>query len=262
MKPTPWILALFLAFAAASPLRADFLTLTTNENLTWSSLANPSPTFTVGINNPTNTSELLFGWSLGLKIVGENGAVGLKFSTATIPTSNYILNNDSLGLTGTYTPPSTIMIPTISDFDLNGTGAGLKPMSSFNLLSLTFTAAAGTQGTFDIEAIGDGITGSFWVSDDIQAQDFANVPFHTSGVMLGTVTIPAATGAVPEPSSALLVLLAAGPMAWLARRAGLGLARRSGQSNSRIGSPPTGTTAIGRLTRSGKAASRSIPSRA
>ncbi len=227
MKRNPWILAVLLALAGASPSKAAFLTLTTNENLTWSSLADPSPTFTVGIGNSNpSQSGLLFGWSLGLKIVAENGATGsIQFLTATIPTSNYILNNDSLGLTPALTLPSAT-IQTISDVNMNGTGVSVAT-SGDNLLSLTFKASTGTTGVFQIEAIGDGITGSNWFSSDFMAQDYANVPFNTPGVVLGTVTIPAAMGAVPEPSTALLVLLAAGPMAWLARRSRTGLARSS-----------------------------------
>ncbi len=231
MKRNTWISAALLALVVAPATEADFLTLTGTSE-TWSSpLSNPSPTFTVGVYDTTvtGTSQIpLFGWTLGLEIVPESGAVGtVDFATATIPTTNYLLGANSLGLLPAPTLPATT-IPTIADADGDPVGSGvLVPTTGANLLALTFSASGGAQGVFDILATpydtstntptsGDG---SSWGDANANQYNYSNFsPTAPVPVVLGTLTIPAVMSAVPEPGSALLVLLAAGPMAWFVRR--------------------------------------------
>ncbi len=167
-------------------------------NIQWNP-ASPSPAMVIGIENPSLTTDKLYGWQLGLRIEPDVGATGkLQFSTATLPPS-YLLDGRSDGLTRTLFRP-TDTIPVIGDTDSLHTGV-LVPSSGANLLQVDFVAWPGTSGVFDIMAVPDLFNGCNWYSDDSQARYYANVPFDEGEVCLGTVNV-----SVPEPSTVLLLL--------------------------------------------------------
>ncbi len=92
MKPLS--LAVLRVASLSFSARAGDLTIS-GEDLTWSG-SGASPTFTVGIeNNGVTDTDFLAGWSLGLNIAPETGAVGrLSFATASLP-SNYLWDGNS-----------------------------------------------------------------------------------------------------------------------------------------------------------------------
>jgi hypothetical protein len=203
-----FVLAVLFTTAPILPARAWDLSIS-GQSLTWNG-SGTSPTFTVGIeNNGVTGTDYLAGWSLGLTIAPEAGAVGtLSFATASLP-SNYLLNGNSEVQSGFgFIPsdpnlPATSILP-IADVTLNG--GVTVPNSGDNLLALTFVAGPGTtSGVFDVFAMTDpGLTLSYWAENnsDFTSESFGNFTTGSDEVLLGTVTIGVAS--VPEPNSGLV----------------------------------------------------------
>ena len=206
-----------LLFAAASvSAHAGGVGLSlTGTSVNWSSPSAASPTFLVGVLNPSGGEpDPVIGWSLGLAVAGAAGSVGtVQFATATQPVSNYLYSYDSAGSVGistTTTFPAS-SIGTISDI-ANDNGIAV-PSAGANLLALTFTATSNAYGVFDVFAVPyDGVSnGSYWTDGNdgntgYPPHDFLNVPSTGGNVLLGTITIPPPTGAAtPEPGTIALV---------------------------------------------------------
>ncbi len=162
-----------------------------------------SPTFNVAVANPGNeVTDTVMGWSLGLSIVRESGIGTLSFNTATIP-ANYVFAGDAEALT--FTAPA----PAPTQLLVNGTtldNGVVVPASGTNLLALTFSATAGTNGKFEVMAFGNDTTGSYWVpygNGSFPLNAFGNVPYGPTLVSLGEIDI--APSSVPEPHSLLLL---------------------------------------------------------
>ena len=192
--------AILIVIAVSNSSLADNFALT-GEDLTWNPLSDTSPTFVIGIANPDNLADPLFGWSLGLEIVPAAGAIGsLEFASATLP-DDYLLDGRSDGLVPPFSPPDTTIRP-IADSDSEFTGI-VVPASGKNLLALTFAGSPDIQGQFQILAVPELFTGSNWFSADFEnAREFGNVPFDGDPFVLGTVTI------VPEPAGVPLAIAA------------------------------------------------------
>jgi len=193
-----WIAAVLLVFAVVAPARGDSLTISAG-NLDWNGIGS-SPTYTIGIQNPTSTAQVLYAWQLGLAIVPEAGATGsLEFASATVPGNNYVLASiepNTTGLLPVFSGPST-SISLIGDASSANQGVSLAAGSSYDLLSLTFVGSR-ARGVFDIEAMPVGLaSGSGWYSSNFNAQGFANAN-------LGPVTVGQAS--IPEPQSVVLLL--------------------------------------------------------
>lgn len=212
-----FLVAVMTFLLLGSPVWADSVLTLSGQTLDWDTTSQPSPTFTVGIAN-NGVTDTLQGWSLGLEIVAGSGASGtLSFATATLPSTNYLLNGNSqvqegLGfIPGNPTLPATSILP-IADFIFTGTTGVTVPSSGDNLLSLTF-AASSMQGTFQIVEIPDPNTGSYWFSGSNTIVSFGNSPFGgtsnnpTTGtpVSIGSLTL-SAQQTVPEPHSVWLLL--------------------------------------------------------
>jgi hypothetical protein len=213
-----WLGGILLSIAFIQPARADSLTIS-GANQTWDT-SGPSPTFTVGISNPTASPVDLYAWQLGLMIAADpsnlNPGGTVTFASATIPTANYVLAGNSYGLLPNPITLGTDTIPFITDFSPTGTASTLPSNSSFNLLDLTFTASKGATGVFDVFALplGDGgASGSGWtkLTTDFTTVGFDGFPQNGGNLLLGTLTLfqpQGGGGSIPEPSS--IVMLIAG----------------------------------------------------
>jgi hypothetical protein len=109
----PFLLAVFVLASLSFPAQAFDLRIS-GEDQTWTG-SGTSPTFTVGIeNNGVTGSDYLAGWSLGLSIAPESGAVGsLSFATVSLP-SNYLLDGNSEVQSGFGFIPSNPSLPATS----------------------------------------------------------------------------------------------------------------------------------------------------
>jgi len=193
--------AVLLVFAVVPSARGSSLTISAG-TLKWGGTG-ASPTYTIGIQNPTNTAQVLYAWQLGLAIVPEAGATGgIQFASAALP-GNYVFTSAPPGTTTTGLLPAFsgpgASIPLIGDATNINQGVTLAAGSSYNILALTFTASQGTKGIFDIEAMPVGLaSGSGWYSSDFNAQGFG-------GANLGPVTV--GQGSIPEPRSVVLLII-------------------------------------------------------
>jgi len=198
--------AVLLIFALVAPARAGSLTISGSLQppAAWDGTS-ASPTFTVAVQNPVGAVTVpVIGWSLGLSIVPEAGAVGtVSFASATVP-ANYLFATDSGGISIPPLPATSILA-----FDTATDNGVVVPATGDNLLALTFSATSGTSGKFQIEALGDPNTGSYWIPNDgvFAATAFGNVPFGTNLVSLGVLTVTTAA-VVPEPQSAVMLISA------------------------------------------------------
>ena len=218
-------IAVVTFLALGSPSWANDMLAISGQNLpTWDPSSQPSPTFTVGIQNLSDT-DLLIAWQVELEIVPVGAASGLSFASVSMPTSNYSLGSNSDGFVGTINNPTSLVA-----FDTAyNEGPVSVPASGDNLLSATFSAAPGAQGTFNIVAIPDALTGSYWYSSDVGETNFnqyafSNVPFGTNDppVVIGVVSLGVAA-TVPEPQSAVLLASAVVVLlVFCARRAAFG----------------------------------------
>jgi hypothetical protein len=204
-------LAFALALSAFSGVAYGWQLTITGQNHVWN-LADPSPTHVVGIENPTNSTDPLFAWSLGLTITPDISATGtLEFATAT-PPSDYLLDGRSGGLAPTFSGPAASIAP-IGDTDSLFTGI-IVPETGKNLLATTFTTSPDALGVFYISAVPDEFTGSNWFSSDFEnVRYFENVPLTGGPVVIGSITV------VPEPGTLTMVLSASGLIClWTLRR--------------------------------------------
>lgn len=169
----------------------------TGQDYVWNPIES-SPTHIVGIENPSESPDLLFAWSLGLVITPDVSAMGsLEFASATLP-SDYLLAGRSEGLEPAFSGPATSIAP-IGDTDSLFTGI-VVPDAGKNLLATTFVASPDAKGLFYVSIVPDEFTGANWFSSDFEnARDFDNVPFGGGPVVIGSITI------VPEPSTLLLI---------------------------------------------------------
>jgi hypothetical protein len=189
--------AITLLIALTSQAHAGGLTVTAS-NVIWNPVHDPSPAVVIAIENPGNTPDLLFAWSLGLNITPAAGSHGtLSFNTATLP-SSYLLDLRSDGLVPTFTGPSA-SIPVIGDTDAAFLGITV-PATGENLLQTSFVASVGASGVFQISLVPSSLQGTNWIPSDFSPRAFDNVPFGGGSVVVGSVTL------VPEPSSFDLVV--------------------------------------------------------
>jgi hypothetical protein len=205
------LLAFLLLTVMALPARADSLTIS-GQNLSWTG-SGSSPTFTVAIENPGGgVTDTLAGWQLGLSIAAQSGATGsLSFATATLP-ANYLLNGNSEVQNGmSFIPNDPVLpatsIPAIADVIATVTGVTV-PAAGDNLLALTFSAAAGTTGVFDIYATAPTssfATGSYWLDASFNNENFAQLSTGGGELLLGQITITPST-VIPEPQSVVLLV--------------------------------------------------------
>jgi RNA polymerase sigma-70 factor, ECF subfamily len=205
-----FLLGVLLVATLCVPARAGDLTIS-GEDQAWSG-SGTSPAFTVGIeNNGVTGTDFLAGWSLGLSISPESGAVGsLSFATASLP-SDYLLDGNSEVESGLGFLPSNPSLPASSILpigDVTNSGGVTVPSSGDNLLALSFVTGPGTtSGVFDILAVTNPqLTLSYWTENNssFTSVAFGNFTTGTEPVLLGTVTIGVA--AAPEPNSAVIVL--------------------------------------------------------
>lgn len=194
--------------ALVSPVWANDALTISGQSLNWNPTSQSSPQFTVGIENVGDT-DLLIAWSVQLEIVPVGSASGLSFASVTMPTTNYLLGSNSDGFVGTIGTGGSSLYA----FDSVYTeGPVSVPASGDNLLSATFSAASGAQGVFNIEAVPDPYTGSYWYSSNsgettFVQYAFANVPFGTNDppVVIGQVSLTSGSS-IPEPQSVWLVV--------------------------------------------------------
>ena len=166
---------------------------------------NSSPTMVVGIDNTTSTTTPLVAWQLGLEIVPTGTGVhtgGLLFAGAEIPSSGYLLDGRSSGLSPALSGP-TNTIGAIGDIDSLYTGV-IVPSTGDSLLQLSFSALPRTSGDYEINVV-PGPDYACWFSDDFEPTGFLNAPFSGGPVTLGYVEV------VPEPGT--LALFGSGGMA-------------------------------------------------
>jgi hypothetical protein len=205
------LLALLLVAAIALPAQAGSLSIG-GQDLGWSGTGT-SPTFTIGIENPAPAvTDQLAGWQLGLTIVAQGGAAGsLSFATVALP-ANYLLNGNSEYQSGMGFIPGYPTLPATSIAaigDVTVSGGVMVPGSGDNLLALTFSATAGTNGVFDIYATAPTssyATGSYWIDSSFNFQNFGGLSTGSGGeLLLGQVSITPST-VIPEPQSFVLLL--------------------------------------------------------
>lgn len=211
---TKILASLAVLILTASPALADHLTLT-GQNLSWNP-ANPSPVFTVGVENSDATTDHLLAWSLGLEIVPAAGALGtVKFAGFIDPTSpsDYLLDGDSAGLLTLAAFPTTSIAP-IGDNTVSATGVPIPATGKF-LLQVNFVASPDARGTFDIVVHADQFTGAYWSGLSLEAQSFLNAPLPGGSTKIGQLSV------VPEPATWLMAgqvaLLGAGTLIWRRR---------------------------------------------
>jgi len=193
--------ALLIGYASAGQLSLS------GQHLDWNPAASPSPLNIIAVENTEGTTDPLFAWSIGARIVRDASATGeLWFADATLPT-DYLLAGRSGGLTPPFAGPTEAILP-IGDTDSDPSFSGVVvPPGASNLLATAFVASPDASGTFWILVIPDSFTGCNWFSGDFVARDFANVPFGSDGVVIGSITV------VPEPSAAVLGFIAAAMLA-------------------------------------------------
>lgn len=191
-------LILFVALAlSVSPAFAEHLTLT-GQDLSWNP-ADPSPVFTVGVENSDGTTDRMLAWSLGLEIVPTGGAVGnVQFAQFITPASpgSYLLDGDSAGVFTLASFPSTSIAP-IGDNTNSATGVAIPATGKF-LLQVNFLASSDALGTFDIFVHADEFTGAYWNGLTLETESFLNVLLPSGSTKIGQVTV------VPEPATWLI----------------------------------------------------------
>lgn len=187
-----------------TPAHADFV-LEGFGASSWDRTNNPaaSPLMTLQISpNPTPGIDEIYGFSLGLRFVPQASASGtLALSSASEPTANSVF---------TYEPGAPILFEvepgvfTISASKDEFTNTQIT--ATRNLISFTANSPLNdASGLFDIYAVPDYT--SFFRTTDFDGIAFGNVPFAGGDVFLGTIN--ASITAVPEPTSLILVSLAA-----------------------------------------------------
>lgn len=167
---------------------------------------NAAPTITINIQNSSGSADLVVGWSLGLQVVPEAGAVGtLAIESATLPSSDYLFAGRSQGLSTSATFPTTSLMP-IFDSD---TQDGLVVSTFANLLSVTLNTTDAV-GKFKVVAFGNKFNGTNITKVD--GQDFPTVPLDNlafeNSFELASITV------VPEPSPFVFLVLV-GLIVWL-----------------------------------------------
>lgn len=201
---------------AGTTARAD-LVLGLVGDLTWNKVDQPGGPppilFTVGQDNLAINGNQLNAFSIGLKIVPFGTATGSIFlQSASVPVSNavfpaYGLLEPKVAQTEGFT--------TITAGNLDGNNV-LVPNTGRNLFTANFASPGNNAiGRFDIFA--EPLLTSYFIADPAsEGFSFGNVAAGQNGVYLGSIT--ASITAVPEPSSIVFGLSAAGMLGWAYRR--------------------------------------------
>ena len=194
-----------LMTAGIADLPAASLSLTSS-NLSWDPAVSAlSPSVLIGVLNSqtVNDPDLLAGWQLNLMLQPQAGATGtLRFNSATLPVSGYLLEGNSAGLIANVGAGGTALTA-FDDDDTLPLGVSV-PASGNSLLALDFRTLDNARGTFGLVALAP--PGGFTQWGDASPADrfFTNVPSGaTSPIVLATITL------VPEPSTIVLSGLAA-----------------------------------------------------
>lgn len=189
-----------IAFACTS-LSADLMVGVNGQAQMSYDTTSVSPTMTFNIQNGSESTDKVVGWSLGLQIVPDAGATGtLEFATASLPLADYLFDGRSGGLFPNSITASTDVGPV---FDTD-TSEGVIVPASANLLSVTFQSTD-AKGTFKISIIGNEFNGSN-VTESVDGS-FPTVAF--ANVAFGSTLEVASITAIPEPTALLFVGLVA-----------------------------------------------------
>lgn len=216
--------------ALASPINMD-----TGKTLTLQ--PGSSGTVTLSLTNQNAGSAItdFNGWSTGLQLLPQAGAVGTATITgAALPATNPALTDPEIPLT--FTPNQNLLVAA------NGTTLYSSLISSnqspavttftlgqrYNVADLTVALSPNASGTWNLFAVNNANGIASWANQFGAATDFGNVA-RVNGdagtTLIGTVS------AVPEPQSFVLAgsaMAAAAWFAWRSRRRGLVAAAVSG----------------------------------
>ncbi len=217
------IVAAILLLTRPASVSADQLTLSIDPS-SQTVAAGGTGSFTVELSNAsTNTSSFTVGgFQLELSLPS---ASGITFTSANYPTSNYLFNGNSFGITNSLSLasssfPSTVV--TMNDFAATlSTAPTLAPGDSFALAVVNFSvSAAATSGTYAISNIdisSDPTSGTQFTDNTSNANPIA---YSYAG---GSIKVQG-NAVVPEPASIVLACLGCA--------GGLGIVRRSRRRNA------------------------------
>jgi hypothetical protein len=230
------LLASFAALLLASQPAHAGLVLATDHTSSSPLLMNAGTTSTTSMttsvfdsdDSDDTAAENLTGYQIVLRIVAQGGAVGtLTFATATEATTNYVF------AVGTH-PGLTVINDGLevffADSQVPFTGGVNVPITlGKNLAALTFTAAPGTEGSFNIVAVPD-IPNTEWTDNSTPNQirrNFMNVLDGEGLVVIGQVDV---SSAIPEPGAFVaLGLVSVAVCLWYLSRTQLRFARTTGK---------------------------------
>ncbi len=202
MKAILTLVCLVLGFSLATkPVSADLI-LDSLQAVVWDRATEPvsssSVTFRVSSNQVSPTANQLNAFSVGLRFVPRDGAVGsLAIVSVVVPDTDRVF--------ASYAGP----------LGLNDLGGGLQTVSGDNAAFLNVTVPASglslfnarffspgndALGTFDVFA--DRLTTSYFTTTEFDGLKFSNVQTLGSpqGELLGSIQVVA----TPEPSSVIL----------------------------------------------------------
>jgi hypothetical protein len=233
----PWLAAWLLPALVVGPLQAATLFLDTGAMLGLQPGGTGS--LTISLSNDAGSVTNFNGWVVGIQYLPTPGATGsIALESLVQPATNPAVTNN----VGT-----PVLDPDLELFDfdaaplfVNGSDLfsvisitsaqpsntqTLLGSTSYNLGTLTFSASANAQGTWNLYAINpnelDGER-SWWYTNGLNTVSYGNLLLPAEGqsansLLIGTISVTA----VPEPSSLLLAgsaIVAAGWFGWRSRR--------------------------------------------